>query len=571
MKKQRASLISLVVAGTLVLGGCNFLPEPTSLIQAPAHASADSEINQSLDTLAKRYLPKGTELSIPNAPIGASAVLSADFEGDGQKEVVVLYHSKDAENQVGAFVLKKKKGNWEKVFAKKGSGYEISWASVADVTGDGKNELLLGWKVGSLAGNVLEIYTWEKEGFKILQKINYHQLEEIRFSDEPMTRLAVWKKDIGDAYDIELLKWEKDRFVADEAHYPSYFPKAVKYYEGRTEAVPNAAYYWYYLADAQLKANHPELAYSAVTKGMENKMVVPSYDKFAELKETIEAKLSELGNDIQYEIRDARIHLAIPKEIAPYVMIEEESGPHNNYIVSAFVSPKQREKQLLFAVEIYAKDMIQDRDEIGLESLAETEQFLYYVKRNNEEFIHHKDSSTYEIYEKAFALKDKIIQSIKPGSVYPIYSSREEETVIQMTTEAVNKYWYVVRGGEMPEGHIESFPINGLDYRYMGSDLDTKSKLVNYLSESYAYDSIQSYIKRAGIVEHNGILAQPNADGGSIASYDKATVVQSTGNGIMAEFDLKVPLGDSLIYEFIHIEFQKTEDGWRISSDPGTF
>ena len=37
------------------------------------------------------------------------------------------------------------------------------------------------------------------------------------------------------------------------------------------------------------------------------------------------------------------------------------------------------------------------------------------------------------------------------------------------------------------------------------------------------------------------------------------------------EVDLKVPLGNSLISEFVHVEFQKTQDGWRISSEPGTF
>ena len=55
----------------------------------------------------------------------------------------------------------------------------------------------------------------------------------------------------------------------------------------------------------------------------------------------------------------------------------------------------------------------------------------------------------------------------------------------------------------------------------MGSDLDTKSKLLTYLSGSYTSDSVESYIKRAGIVEHNGKLAQPNADGGSICSTIK--------------------------------------------------
>ena len=103
----------------------------------------------------------------------------------------------------------KKNETWQKAFAKKGSGYEISWASATDLTGDGRNELLLGWKVGNLAGNLLEIYSWENDGFIPLQKMNYHEIEVIQFEDDRMARLALWKKDVDDSYEVELLKWDQ--------------------------------------------------------------------------------------------------------------------------------------------------------------------------------------------------------------------------------------------------------------------------------------------------------------------------------------------------------------------------
>lgn len=568
--KKRGILLSLIMSGALIMGGCNFLPEPTSLIQAPAKASAKSNIDQSLDSVAKRFLPKGSELSIPNGPIGTNSILTSDFNGDGHEEAVVLYQSKEAKNQVGAFVLTKKKEHWEKIFAKKGSGYEISWASVADVTGDGKHELLLGWKVGSLAGNVLEVYTWEKGNFNLLQKVNYHQLETVKFKDESNIRLAVWKKDISDAYEIDLLKWETNKFVVDEQYYPSYFPKAVKYFKERTESVPDASYYWYYLADAHLKANHPELALTAVTKGMEKNMVIPSYEKFAELKEKIERKLSSIKQDIPYDVQNAGIHLEIPKEIASNIILEEGNGLGSNYIVSVFVSPEEKEKKLLFSLEIFSKDMMFDSIDKKLEKLAETENYLYYVNRNSGA-ITNQDIQKHSIYKKAIAFKDKIIQSVKPGNFYPAYSSLEEEKVIKMVSEAFNKYWYVLAGGKPHEGVIESFTLNGTDYRYMGTDLNTKSKLVNYLSESYTSDAVQAFLKRAKILEHKGKMVQPNADGGSLANYHNAKVVESSNNGQSGKFVLRVPMGSSLIFEYSDVEFQKTASGWKISTAPGTF
>ena len=128
--------------------------------------------------------------------------------------------------------------------------------------------------------------------------------------------------------------------------------------------------------------------------------------------------------------------------------------------------------------------------------------------------------------------------------------------MVNALTEATSKYWYVTSGGKL-EGAMESFLLNKLDYRYMGPDLNSKKKLVDFLEDSYTLDAINAYIKRAGIVTHNGKLAQPNADGGSLLNYQKATVVAYRGNSNEKEFDLKVPLGTSLFYEYIHIEFKK--------------
>ena len=210
-----------------------------------------------------------------------------------------------------------------------------------------------------------------------------------------------------------------DTFVADVDHYPSYFPKVVQYYKERTNSVPNSALYWYLLADAYLKENHPDLALKAISKGMEYKIVIPSYEKFEQLKKTIEARLSNIEKDILYEVPNGALHLGIPKEIAPYIVIDEESGSKMNYTVTVSVSPNEKEKKNLFTVEIYSKDMMmEDPSQIGMESLAETEQFLYYTKRNNEDFISN-DPNINEIYEKAFALKDRIIQSVTPGTFNP--------------------------------------------------------------------------------------------------------------------------------------------------------
>ena len=104
--------------------------------------------------------------------------------------------------------------------------------------------------------------------------------------------------------------------------------------------------------------------------------------------------------------------------------------------------------------------------------------------------------------------------------------------------------------------------------RYLGSDINTKNKFINYLSDFYTLDAIQTFMKDAGIIEHNGKMAQPNADGGSLLSYKDAAVVNVKDSGSEIQYDLRVPLSNSLAFEVIHVVFRKTEEGWRISSSP---
>ncbi|RST58453.1 hypothetical protein D5F11_017570 [Siminovitchia terrae] len=564
MKKRLVSYIFLAAASMLA-AGCNILPEPGSLIQVPKQAVAGAANSEDINSIAKRFLPKGTVLATPNSPVQSKPVLTADFDQDGREEAVVFYQSKNNSGPVGMFVLKKVGDKWEKVFAKKGTGYEISWASASDVTGDGKNELLVGWKIGSFAGSTLEIFTWRKDGLDQMAKVNYHELDLVQIDNDPKARLAVWKKDGNDIYDVDLLEWKGKTLQSDKHHYPSYFPEVVKYYQRRTVAVPDASYYWYYLAEALLKANLPEQALTAVDKGMSFNMVVPSYDQFTELRDKIERKLALAGNqDLVLEVRNAGITMEIPREIAPYITYEEKAMDMAGYEVSVFVSAASG-KKILFTIEIYSKDIHVPENDSKLERIAESEQFIYFARKPE------SSPNGGGIYEKSHALVDKMISNVRPGFVYPTFTNLENDLIVQQVKEAADKYAYVTSGGKMTEGIIETFTKNGMEYRYMGPELNTKEKLVGYLSESYTPGTIRSYILRASLIEQEGKLAQPNVDGGSLLNYENAVIVLRKDNGMEKEFDLKVSLGNSLSFEYVHVVFSKTKDGWRISSDLGTF
>lgn len=560
MKIYSKSFVSLLAAAVLA-SGCSVLPEPGSLIQAPIQTAAETD-SKNLQLTVKKFLPKGTELAVPAAPAQAQPLLSIDFDGDGTDEIAAFYRSKNDRGTVGLFILKNDGGKWEKVYAEKGAGYEVSFAAAVDITGDGKKELLAGWKFGSTAGSALEVLTQQKNKFIKLAKLNYHELRVLQFEDDPQAKLAVWKKEGNDLYDVDIVKWKASRWQSDTAHYPSYFPEVANYYKQRTAAVPEASYYRYYLADALLKAKQPDEALAEINRGMAHTMVAPSYEQFSALRTEIENAVAKAGSGARIiDLPEGRMTMEIPAAAAPYIALEE-TAENMAYVLSVYFK-QDSEKQKLFSVEVHAKDFYFETAADG-ERIAESDNLLYITKKAAKV----KGS---EMYEQCFALIDKMIANIRPGTVYPPFTDIENQLVIEQMRQAAEQYAYVTRGGELADEPVELFMKNDIQYRYMGDDLATKQQLADFLSSVYSAEAIRSYMEHAKLIEENGRLAQPNADGGSLLNYSAAKIIRRKDSGSEKEFDIKVPLGSSLVYETVHIVFTATKDGWRISSEAGTF
>ncbi|ALS22498.1 MULTISPECIES: DL-endopeptidase inhibitor IseA family protein [Paenibacillus] len=124
--------------------------------------------------------------------------------------------------------------------------------------------------------------------------------------------------------------------------------------------------------------------------------------------------------------------------------------------------------------------------------------------------------------------------------------------------------------------HIsESFSVPGKEhpYRWMGSDLDTKDKFISYIEEIYTPEQAEAYWKKqtenGSIVEIEGKLAQPEADGGSMTGWAdaKATLIQD-GKGTRS-FRFQVPLFDEFEEKTIKLRYVEGK-GWRIDEPVDT-
>ncbi|ACV63417.1 TPR repeat-containing protein [Desulfofarcimen acetoxidans DSM 771] len=265
------------------------------------------------NTAVQKFLPSEAKLETPKNPSGAKAIQQQDMDGDGKPELLATYRVGQSPGKLGAILLQEKEHKWQKVWELNYAlAYALDHASFADITGDGRPELLLGWTVDarSLGGvgkhHGVDIFAWQGHDTSskgealdkfehwqgILTRIDgigYEKMEVLAPTDQEDTgqqaALALWShldsrgekvynSDSGEEHyypDCAIYRWEKfgSGTVLSSADdlYPDYYKKLVAFYQENVKEMPEDPYYWLFLARAQLNANLPEDALKSITKG----------------------------------------------------------------------------------------------------------------------------------------------------------------------------------------------------------------------------------------------------------------------------------------------------------------
>ncbi|CAM3248074.1 hypothetical protein FITA111629_12490 [Filibacter tadaridae] len=243
--------------------------------------------------LLNYFLPPTAKVLDLQQPQKQAAILLADINGDQVEELIVAYRFQE-KNYI--LILKNVNGQWQPMAHIIGRGYGITDLLAAPITNRGVNTLIVGWQQGSMLSE-LNLLQWTNDGFKRLptNDIAYSKLE---VEDMPGTNgqdglaeIAIWTHDTGEAYKVDVYRFDGNGLVPAKDVYPYYFKKVEAYYKHRLQK-NDYPFYWYYLADAQNKAGDFEQALLSIEKAMSFNSPYPS-------KETLEA----LKNEILHALR----------------------------------------------------------------------------------------------------------------------------------------------------------------------------------------------------------------------------------------------------------------------------
>ncbi|MBY0009491.1 IseA DL-endopeptidase inhibitor family protein [Paenibacillus typhae] len=163
----------------------------------------------------------------------------------------------------------------------------------------------------------------------------------------------------------------------------------------------------------------------------------------------------------------------------------------------------------------------------------------------------------------------KTVAASAPGKEGPAtINNLTAKSIIPLLVHAKKLYTYASGSGNFLGA--EKFDYNGLEYRYLSSDLGTRQQLMNYIKRGFTHNAAAFYVQTQ-FLEMKGRMAQVNADVGNHLQFDKATAVMVSKTATTAVFELSVPQesgqGENAA---VVVKLKKVNGYWRIDMSPDT-
>ena len=219
---------------------------------------------------------------------GNNGVIVEDIDGDGSDEILCAYKSKD--NQyLSAF--REVEGNIKHIDTIGGEGYDISDLIISKIKAKCNNNILIGWRIGSI-WSVLDILEFKENKFnKLLKgdKINYSKVEVVEFDIRRtgISDVVLWSHETGEAYKVQIYSFRGDIFEKTFKYDKEYFKKVEEYYQKLINRTRETPQYLYYLIDAEYRSGKRREAISNINKALKHPRPYPSLEELKRLRKRI--------------------------------------------------------------------------------------------------------------------------------------------------------------------------------------------------------------------------------------------------------------------------------------------
>ena len=155
---KRIGLLLALLAAALGLGGCGYDVSVEELFTLPRMAEGYTDLAQQLDGL----LNQGYEYASPTGGRNIQSVQMVDLDGDGRQEALAFMRRSSDEKPLKIFVFRMENENYQPYCTIESSGTAVDSVYYQDLNGDGRRELVVGWRISTDVQTVA-VYAVERE------------------------------------------------------------------------------------------------------------------------------------------------------------------------------------------------------------------------------------------------------------------------------------------------------------------------------------------------------------------------------------------------------------------------
>lgn len=188
--KKWAALL-LMMSLSLVLAGCampKLTLDPEELYALPELPARYTTLNQQLNAIQE----SGAEYAAPVSGSNIQPVQMVDLDGDGREEALAFFRQSDGEKPLKIYVFTDNGNSYTQTAVIEGSGLAVYSIAYSDMNGDGRMEIIVGWRV-SMDLQALAVYALEPGGARELTRSNYVKYAVADLNGDGMQELTVFR------------------------------------------------------------------------------------------------------------------------------------------------------------------------------------------------------------------------------------------------------------------------------------------------------------------------------------------------------------------------------------------
>ena len=210
MKRGWKTLVlsGVLLAALYLLTGCSvpkMILNPQDLYALPTLPEKYTDLNALLSDI----LDGGAEYAAPTSGTNTQPVQLVDLDGDGREEAVAFFRNPNDEKPLKIYIFTAGEDSYQQSGLIEGTGTGIYSVAYEDLNGDGRMELLVGWKI-AVDQQVLEVYTKGISGMEALVRANYVKYITTDLDQDRRRELVVIRADEEGDGVADYYSWQPD-------------------------------------------------------------------------------------------------------------------------------------------------------------------------------------------------------------------------------------------------------------------------------------------------------------------------------------------------------------------------